>query len=116
MASQNRADGPTLEIGDASVDHLAGSSGGDPKADLVVDPGPAHRPEEPDGVVLRAVALQVAGDERLVPPALRVALACAGPVPQQHIDAGLQRVPVLPGDGLPEPRLAGQLMEGRGQP
>src|ERR1700722_11220471 len=102
MASQNRADGPTLEIGDASVDHLAGSSGGDPKADLVVDPGPAHRPEESDGVVLRAVALQVAGDERLVPPALCVALAWS--VPQQHVDSGLQGVPVLPGDGLPQRR------------
>jgi hypothetical protein len=32
-------------------------------------------------------------------------------VPPQHVDAGFQRVPVLPGDGFPKRRQAGHLVQ-----
>ena len=51
-----------------------------------------------------------------MPPALRVALTRPGFVPQQHVDTGLQSVPVLPGDGLAQPRQPGYLIQDRGQP
>ena len=106
------AHGPALQVGDAGGQRVLRRGGRDADAGVVVDPRPAHRPEEADGVVLRAVALQVARDERLVLSGLGVALGRLRPAAHQHVDAGRQRVAVLPGDRLPQRRLAGRPVQG----
>ena len=74
VVGHDRAHRPALQVGDAGGQRESRCGVVDADAAAIVDLRPAHRPEEADAVVLRAVALQVARDERLVPPVLGVAL------------------------------------------
>src|ERR1700733_2267605 len=113
MAGPERPYGPALQIGDPGGQRERRRGVRDADAGVVVDLRPAHRAEEADGVVLRTVTLHVARDERLVLPALCVALAWLRPAADYRVDAGRQCVPVLPGDRFPQPRQAGSLVQRR---
>jgi hypothetical protein len=74
----------------------------------LVEAAPGKRSEEPDRVVLRAVALPVACDDLLLaePPGRALTLVAG-----ELVDGRGKGFAALPGDGLAEGRVAGNLPE-----
>jgi len=102
VIAHDPAHGPALKVSDTGGQRTSCGARDYANALALVELGPADRPEEADRVVLRAVALQVARNKRLVLAVLAVALGWLGPAPNQRVDPRRQRVPVLPGDRFPQ--------------
>lgn len=70
---------------------------------------PADGAEEPDGFILGAIALEVAGEKLLMPA--RLCVHWSRRRSQQHVDALVKGFAVLPDNGLTEPRIAADLTQ-----
>ena len=102
---QEALEAPDLEMNAALADQRARALG--QRRAGSTNLAPRERPEEPNRVVLRAVALPVAGDDLLaLAPSARL-----DPVLQQAVGSGRERATVLPGQRLAKGRIAGDLTQ-----
>src|SRR5215469_11679077 len=101
-----RIHAPGLEVHLALSDQAARS--GDDGRTVVANATPGQRTEEPDHVVLGAVALPVVRDHGLASASLAWALGQSKPY---RLYLGHQSLAVLPRDRFPEQRIGGDLSQ-----